>query len=67
MLDYCCGAGSIAAALRVRPGGSSLKLHLLDADALAIHAARKNVSRAHHWLSDSWEQVTQVTYATYAT
>ena len=41
ILDACCGSGVIAAALRARPSGASLKLHLLDADAVAIVAAQQ--------------------------
>eukprot|EP00966_Prymnesium_polylepis_P024037 553424-Prymnesium_polylepis.1 len=46
ILDACCGSGTIAAALRARPGGDKLKLHLLDADAVALEAARVNVPKA---------------------
>ena len=35
--DFCCGSGTIAAALRLRDKGA--KLHLLDADAVALEAA----------------------------
>eukprot|EP00415_Alexandrium_ostenfeldii_P003958 UN3958 len=52
VLDFCCGAGSIAAALRLRT--PSLRLTLLDADAVALEAARKNVPSAEHVLSDAW-------------
>ena len=38
-------------------GGSALKLHLLDADAVALHAARANVSGARFWLSDCWAEL----------
>ena len=45
MLDACCGSGVIGAALRVR-GGAALDIHLLDADAVALDAARANVPSA---------------------
>ena len=46
ILDACCGSGSIAAALAAAEGGESLKLHCLDADAIALRAARSNVPTA---------------------
>jgi len=52
ILDFCCGAGSIAAALRLRT--PDLRLTLLDADAVALEAARANVPNARHVLSDAW-------------
>lgn len=52
VLDFCCGSGVIAAALRARE--STLRLHLLDADAVAVHAARHNVPGAAITLSDGW-------------
>ena len=55
ILDYCCGSGTIAAALAAGPNGSTLKLHLLDADAVAVDAARANVpSTARVLLSAGW-------------
>ncbi|KAL1499314.1 hypothetical protein AB1Y20_011522 [Prymnesium parvum] len=57
VMDFCCGAGSIAAALRLLPGGSAHKFHLLDADAVALHAARQNVPDARYWLSDGWDDL----------
>ena len=56
VLDFCSGSGSIAAALRAGSGGGALRLHLLDADAVALHAARRNVADAKaHVLSDGFE------------
>ena len=55
VLDFCCGSGAIAAALAAAPGGGSLRLHLLDADAVAIAAARANVPSASRlFLSAGW-------------
>merc|ERR1711998_678165 len=53
VLDFGCGTGVIAAALAQRE--PSLRLHLLDADAVAIEAARHNVPSAKQFfLSDCW-------------
>ena len=57
VLDYCCGSGAIAAALRSWNG--STKLHLLDADAVALDAARINVPDATHYLSDGWTNISE--------
>ena len=40
MLDFCCGSGIIAGAVRERE--PSAELTLLDADAAALEAARKH-------------------------
>lgn len=48
VLDACCGSGVIGAALLQRD--SSLRLHLLDADALALAAAAENVPQARRFL-----------------
>ena len=66
VLDFCAGSGVIAAALRARE--PTLRLTLLDADALAVHAANENLhtkvvngsdaspnSSTRVLLSDSWE------------
>merc|ERR1712008_203116 len=52
ILDFCCGSGSIAAALRAQT--PSIRLTLLDGDAIALEAARENVKGARVWLSDAW-------------
>ena len=52
VLDFCSGSGVIGAALQARE--PSVRLHLLDADALAIHAAGRNVPSAHVLLTDGW-------------
>ena len=50
VLDFASGSGVIAAALRARD--PSLKLHLLDADAVALKAAEKNVPDAEYYCTD---------------
>eukprot|EP00928_Gymnodinium_smaydae_P026407 TRINITY_DN20750_c2_g1_i2.p1 TRINITY_DN20750_c2_g1~~TRINITY_DN20750_c2_g1_i2.p1 ORF type:complete len:585 (+),score=38.44 TRINITY_DN20750_c2_g1_i2:178-1755(+) len=52
VLDFCCGSGVIAATVRQRC--PSADLHALDADAVAIRAARKNLLGSQCWLSDGW-------------
>jgi len=42
VLDFCCGNGAIGAALLAL--NPDIKLTLCDADALALHAAQKNIS-----------------------
>jgi SAM-dependent methyltransferase len=44
VLDYCSGSGAIAAALLLRV--PSIDVHLLDADAVAIAAAKRNLASA---------------------
>lgn len=50
VLDYGCGSGILGGAALAREPG--LDLHLLDVDAVALEAARKNVPRATHILGD---------------
>ncbi|MBP2294675.1 methyltransferase [Azospirillum rugosum] len=50
VLDFGCGAGVIARAVRERVPDA--KLTLLDVDAVALHAARQNVPDAECVLSD---------------
>ncbi len=50
VLDFGCGAGVIARAVRERTPDA--KLTLLDIDAVALHAARQNVPDAELVLSD---------------
>ena len=54
VLDYCSGNGVIAEAVRRRAKKS--KPHLLDADALALEAAKKNLDgdNVQRVLSDGW-------------
>ena len=52
VLDFCCGSGTIGAALRAST--ASLRLHMLDADALALRAAALNLPGATLHLSDCW-------------
>lgn len=57
VLDFCCGSGTIAkAVLQCQPDA---ELHLCDADALAIEAARRNVSSSvdQCYLGDGWRAV----------
>lgn len=46
ILDACCGSGTIAAALGAAHGNLDLRLDMLDADAVAVEAARCNVPAA---------------------
>lgn len=52
ILDFACGPGTIAAALKLRQPG--LNLQLLDADALAVAAARANLPGTLVACGDSW-------------
>ena len=52
VLDFACGPGTIAAALRLRQ--PQLSLQLLDADALAVTAARANLPGTLVACGDSW-------------
>ncbi|MCB9530008.1 MAG: methyltransferase [Myxococcales bacterium] len=52
VLDYGCGAGVIGAAIRQR--APDARLHLLDADAVAVAAARENVPGAAVYVSDGF-------------
>ena len=54
VLDFGCGPGTIAAELRSRQ--PNLHLTLLDHDAIALAAAKQNVSKASYLLSDSWHR-----------
>ena len=55
VLDFCCGSGIIAGAVRERE--PSAELTLLDADAAALEAAKANVPSATVLLSDGWTAV----------
>jgi len=55
VLDFCCGSGIIAGAVRERE--PSAELTLLDADAAALEAAKVNVPGATVLLSDGWAAV----------
>ncbi len=52
VLDFAAGAGVIAADLTLRE--PTLELHLLEADAIALEAARANLPGARLHLSDGW-------------
>mmetsp|Transcript_33354 Transcript_33354/g.106343 ORF Transcript_33354/g.106343 Transcript_33354/m.106343 type:complete len:103 (+) Transcript_33354:186-494(+) len=57
VLDFCCGSGTIAQALlQLQPRAA---LHLAEADALAVEAARCNVSELAErcYLGDGWGPV----------
>ena len=54
VLDFGCGPGTIAAELRSRQ--PNLHLTLLHHDAIALAAAKQNVSKASYLLSDSWHR-----------
>lgn len=54
VLDFACGLGVIAAeALKRQPQAA---VHMLEADAIALEAARQNVPQAKALLSDAWHQ-----------
>jgi len=63
VLDFCCGSGVIGAALVSRQ--PTVRLTLLDADALATHAAAANLASpsvalakpARILLSDAWAEL----------
>jgi 16S rRNA G1207 methylase RsmC len=58
-LDYCSGNGVVAAGIQL--AAKKTKLTLLDADAIALDAAKKNLPRgestASFILSDAWTRV----------
>lgn len=57
VLDFCCGSGVIAHVLK-RKVVSTSSVSLLDADKLALHAAKQNVKDAeNYYLSDGWRDV----------
>ena len=56
MLDFCSGSGVIAHVLKRKVVSSSVSL--LDADKLALYAAKQNVKDAeNYYLSDGWRDV----------
>lgn len=55
VLDFGCGAGAIGAAVRQR--APDARLHLLDADAVAVAAAGENVPGAAVYVSDGFGAV----------
>ena len=55
VLDFGCGAGVIAHAVRQRV--PEVRLTQLDMDSVALHAARQNVPDAACVLSDGWSAV----------
>ena len=58
VLDFCCGSGVISAALLAAE--PSIRLYGLDADALAIRAAARNLPQARGlYLSDGWNELSR--------
>lgn len=56
VLDFACGAGLIGLAIARRSPG--IRLDALDVDALALEAARRNLSMARRVLSsDAWSAI----------
>lgn len=55
VLDYACGAGVLAGALQRRV--PDLKLQLVDADAVAAEAARRNLPEALVRVGASWSSL----------
>jgi 16S rRNA (guanine1207-N2)-methyltransferase len=53
VLDFGCGAGLIAMAVRARK--PSVQISLLDVDALAVHAAVGNVPDAEGLCGEGWQ------------
>jgi 16S rRNA G1207 methylase RsmC len=57
VLDFCCGSGVIAAAVKRKLKDLSV-VSLLDADKLALRAAKQNVENAEkYYHSDGWTDV----------
>jgi len=50
VLDYCSGSGVIAAAMMMKE--PSIHVHLLDADSLAIRAAKRNIGGVEERIRD---------------
>jgi 16S rRNA (guanine1207-N2)-methyltransferase len=59
VLDFGCGAGVIALALQQR--FPEVELDLLDSDALAVEAARRNLPAARVHLGDAWSALPEST------
>jgi 16S rRNA (guanine1207-N2)-methyltransferase len=55
VLDFCAGSGTIAKSILLTAPTASVTL--LDADALAVRAAKRNVADATTILSDGWEHL----------
>lgn len=60
VLDYGCGSGVIAGVLAAR--SRELDLHLLDADAIALEAARENLPDGRRILADRIDVVGDVRF-----
>lgn len=60
IVDFCCGSGVIGATLLCRQ--PKLNLHLLDADAIAVKCAERNVPlAAGYHISDGWAALPMAT------
>ena len=60
VLDFCCGSGTIAYAYKnfIHTLKNDISISLLDADSVALEAAKKNVKDAkQYYLSDGWYSV----------
>lgn len=61
VLDFCCGSGTIAATVlgwAKSRNVEGVRVGCLDADAIALHAAKKNVPGANEFFqSDCWNAV----------
>ena len=60
ILDFCCGSGTIAYAYRtlIAHENENIEMSLLDADSVAIEAAKKNIINPKNiYLSDGWAEV----------
>jgi 16S rRNA (guanine1207-N2)-methyltransferase len=55
VLDFGCGSGILGAALAGR--GDRFELDQLDADVLAVAAARENLPQARTWLGSSLDDI----------
>lgn len=60
VLDFACGAGVIAAELRARE--PDIAVDMLDADTVALAAARANVPGARCIASDAWRTAPRARY-----
>ena len=61
VLDFCSGSGAIAYAYKnliAKNNVDDIQISLLDADSVALEAAKKNVDDAkNYYLSDGWKNI----------
>ena len=61
VLDFCSGSGTIAYAYKnliAKNNVDDIQISLLDADSVALEAAKKNVDDAkNYYLSDGWKNI----------